>query len=45
MVKESIQIPENATSIHINKRKWVRAKVAGLFTPIVHNGSVKKDKF
>jgi predicted deacylase len=43
MVKESIQIPENATSIHINKRKWVRAKVAGLFTPIVHNGEkIKK---
>lgn len=43
MVKESIGIPKNPTSIHINKHKWVRAKVAGLFTPIVHNGEkVKK---
>lgn len=43
MVKESIEIPKNPTSIHINKHKWVRAKVAGLFTPIVHNGEkVKK---
>ncbi|MFT7900026.1 succinylglutamate desuccinylase/aspartoacylase family protein [Tenacibaculum ascidiaceicola] len=43
MINESIQIPENTTSIHINKRKWVRAKVAGLFTPIVHNGEkIKK---
>lgn len=43
MINKSIQIPENATSIHINKHKWVRAKVAGLFTPIVHNGEkIKK---
>ncbi|WP_440120272.1 succinylglutamate desuccinylase/aspartoacylase family protein [Tenacibaculum sp. Ill] len=43
MVKKSIEIPKNPTSIHINKHKWVRAKVAGLFTPIVHNGEkVKK---
>ncbi|CAM1372201.1 Succinylglutamate desuccinylase [Tenacibaculum litoreum] len=43
MVKESIEIPKNPTSIHINKHKWVRAKVAGLFTPIVHNGEkIKK---
>ncbi|CAM1354351.1 succinylglutamate desuccinylase/aspartoacylase family protein [Tenacibaculum ascidiaceicola] len=43
MVKESIEIPKNPTSIHINKHKWVRAKVAGLFTPILHNGEkVKK---
>ncbi|MDP2540144.1 succinylglutamate desuccinylase [Tenacibaculum discolor] len=43
MVKESIEIPKNPTSIHINKHKWVRAKVAGLFTPIIHNGEkVKK---
>ena len=43
MVKESIEIPKNPTSIHINKHKWIRAKVAGLFTPIVHNGEkIKK---
>ncbi|MDE1205399.1 succinylglutamate desuccinylase/aspartoacylase family protein [Tenacibaculum larymnensis] len=43
MVKESIETPKKPTSIHINKHKWVRAKVAGLFTPIVHNGEkVKK---
>ncbi|MDO6674491.1 succinylglutamate desuccinylase/aspartoacylase family protein [Tenacibaculum sp. 1_MG-2023] len=43
MINESIQIPENAISIQINKRKWVRAKVAGLFTPTVLNGEkVKK---
>jgi len=43
MVNESIEIPKNPTSIHINKHKWIRAKVAGLFTPIVHNGEkIKK---
>ncbi|AZJ34569.1 succinylglutamate desuccinylase/aspartoacylase family protein [Tenacibaculum singaporense] len=43
MINKSIEIPKNTTSIHINKHKWVRAKVAGLFTSIVHNGEkVKK---
>lgn len=43
MINQSIKITKNATSIHINQRKWVRAKVAGLFTPTVHNGQkVKK---
>lgn len=43
MINEGIKIADNTTSIQINKRKWVRAKVAGLFTPTVHNGEkVKK---
>jgi len=43
MINEGVPIAENATSIHINQRKWVRAKVAGLFTPTVNNGQkVKK---
>lgn len=42
MIDEKIQVNKN-TSIHIKKRKWIRAKVAGLFTPTVQNGEkVKK---
>ncbi|WP_047788128.1 succinylglutamate desuccinylase/aspartoacylase family protein [Tenacibaculum mesophilum] len=39
MISENIEIPKNTTSIHINKHKWVRAKVAGLFTSVVNNGN------
>ncbi|SEC33653.1 hypothetical protein SAMN04489761_2711 [Tenacibaculum sp. MAR_2009_124] len=38
-------VPETITeieSIHLNKRKWVRAKVAGLFSTKVANGSAIK---
>ena len=38
MIHERVQVPENPSSIHIKKRRWIRAKVAGLFTPTVHNG-------
>ncbi len=42
MIHEKIQVDTN-TSIHIKKRKWIRAKVAGLFTSTVQNGEkVKK---
>ena len=37
------EIKAEHKSIHLNKRKWVRAKVAGLFTATVTNGSpIKK---
>ncbi|CAM1369691.1 conserved hypothetical protein [Tenacibaculum sediminilitoris] len=43
MINDNVEIAKNTTSIHINKRKWIRAKVAGLFTPVVHNGNeIKK---
>lgn len=43
MIHQNVVIPENNTTIHINKRGWIRAKVAGLFTSVVNNGEeVKK---
>ena len=42
MIDNTIVIPEN-TSVRIYKRKWIRAKVAGLFNAIIKNGEkVKK---
>ena len=38
MIHHSVEIPKNPVSIHINKRNWIRAKVAGLFTSTVKNG-------
>ena len=43
MIRDSIEVSNNTTSIIIEKRSWVRAKVAGIFTSKVENGtSVKK---
>lgn len=39
MVSNSIVIPKNPTSIIINNRKWLRAKVAGIFNSEVKNGA------
>lgn len=39
MIDKGIEVPENPASIFIKKRKWIRAKVAGLFNPVVKNGS------
>ena len=38
MIHHNVEVPKNSTSIHINKRNWIRAKVAGLFTSTVNNG-------
>ena len=43
MINEAVQIPENKTCIEITKRKWIRAKAAGIFNSSVKNGAqVKK---
>lgn len=43
MIDKDVNIPESSASIHLNKRKWIRAKVAGLFNTTIKNGSkVKK---
>ncbi|CAM1361517.1 succinylglutamate desuccinylase/aspartoacylase family protein [Tenacibaculum xiamenense] len=43
MIAHVPEIESQHESIHLNKRKWVRAKVAGLFSAKVANGSpIKK---
>jgi len=43
MINKSVEIPENKVSIEITKRKWIRAKAAGIFNAIIRNGvKVKK---
>lgn len=43
MISSNVEIPEGEESIIITKRKWIRAKVAGLFNLKVKNGDkVKK---
>jgi len=45
MINEKVEIPENDTCIEIKKRKWIRAKVAGIFNATVANGAkVKKNQ-
>jgi len=39
MISENIEIPKNVTTIQIQKRKWIRAKVAGLFSSKIKNGA------
>ncbi len=39
MIDKDVEIPKNAASIHLYKRKWIRATVAGLFNATVKNGS------
>jgi len=36
--KSPIKIAKKGSSIHLNKRRWIRAKIAGLFNSFVHNG-------
>jgi hypothetical protein len=36
--KSPIKIAKKGNSIHLNKRRWIRAKIAGLFNSFVHNG-------
>ena len=43
MIEDSVEIPENPSCIEIKKRKWIRAKAAGIFSASVTNGAkVKK---
>jgi len=43
MIDQNVPIPENKTCVEIKKRKWIRAKVAGIFNATVANGGeVKK---
>lgn len=43
MINDSVEIANQQNSIIVKNRKWVRAKVAGLFTAIVENGKpIKK---
>ena len=39
MINDAITIPKNKTSIEITKRKWIRARAAGIFNTIVKNGA------
>ena len=44
MLHEDVKIPANNQTIAIHKRKWIRAKVAGIFNATVTNGAkVAKD--
>ena len=36
--KSPIKITKKGSSIYLNKRRWIRAKIAGLFNSFVHNG-------
>jgi predicted deacylase len=42
MIHKDVDIHQNSTSIQLYKRKWIRAKVAGLFNPKVKNGASAK---
>lgn len=43
MISSTVEIPQNSIAIQVNKRKWVRAKVAGLFNTKIENGAkIKK---
>ena len=45
MISKIVEIPEGKSSIEIEKRKWIRAKVAGILNLKVKNGAkVKKGK-
>ncbi|CAL2102338.1 Predicted deacylase [Tenacibaculum sp. 190130A14a] len=43
MIHESVVVSEGKKTIHIQSRKWIRARVAGIFNTKVNNGAhVKK---
>lgn len=45
MISKKVNIPKMEKSILINKRKWIRAEIAGLFSLKVNNGdAVKKEQ-
>ncbi|CAL2080897.1 succinylglutamate desuccinylase/aspartoacylase family protein [Tenacibaculum sp. 190524A05c] len=39
MISDTVEIPENNSSISIEKRSWIRAKAAGIFNSKVENGA------
>ena len=39
MISEDVKIPKMKKSIELTQRKWIRAKIAGLFSSVVKNGS------
>ena len=39
MIHERVEVPKNLTSIHVHKRTWIRAKVAGIFNAKIENGA------
>ncbi len=39
MIHKDVEVHQNSTSVQISKRKWIRAKVAGLFNTTVKNGA------
>lgn len=42
MINETIEIPKISTSIEITSRRWIRAKVAGIFNVKIKNGAAVK---
>ena len=42
MISNAVEIPKNDSCITIKKRKWIRAKVAGIFNATVTNGAAVK---
>lgn len=39
MISNKVEIPEQENTVYISERRWIRAKVAGLFSSKVKNGS------
>lgn len=44
MISNDINIPSAEKSIEVESRKWIRAKVAGLFSSKIENGTFVKEK-
>ena len=42
MIAKSVVLEKSKNSIEISNRKWVRAKIAGLFSAIINNGDIVK---
>lgn len=42
MISSSVVLPSEHTSVEIEKRRWIRAKIAGLFSSKIKNGSFVK---
>ncbi|MFD0992229.1 succinylglutamate desuccinylase/aspartoacylase family protein [Tenacibaculum geojense] len=42
MISEHVSVPENQPTIKVHSRRWIRAKVAGIFNATVNNGTAVK---
>lgn len=42
MISEHVSVPENQPTIKVHSRRWIRAKVAGIFNATVNNGAAVK---